>query len=381
MRRRQFVSLTALAGLGAMVSRADGAPATREQAPPRARTATPGPVLGCQRAPTDSRRLQHFKRHGVDHICGYPENEADPASWTVESLARLRDRCAAHGVSLDMVQFPMLSSASIDRLSAQHDMNPQLVAGLGKAIMRGKDPERQREIEFVQAIIRNCARAGIPAIKYNLNLLGVLRTADTPGRGGTRYSTWRLAEATEEPPLTAAGVVSAEAAWERITYFLERVVPVATEHKVRLACHPHDPGVPPRGFRGVVRVLGTVDGMRRFVDIAASPYHGLNLCLGTTAEMLQDPNREIHDVIRDFGERQKIFNIHFRNIRGRRDDFQETFPDEGDMDMVAVMRTLKSVGYQHMVMPDHLPRHDDDPRGDQAFAFGYGYIKALLQAV
>lgn len=378
MRRRQFVSLTGLAGLGALASgTAAGAAGGQAPGPPSGR----GPVLGCQRAPTDVRRLQHFKRHGVDHICGYPDNEADPASWTVESLTRLRDRCAEQGVSLDMVQFPMLSSASIDRMSAQHDMNPQLVAGLGKAIMLGKDPERQREIELVQTIIRNCARAGIPAIKYNMNLLGVLRTADTPGRGGTRYSTWRLAEAKEEPPLTAAGVVSADAAWERMTYFLERVVPVAAEHKVRLACHPHDPGVPPRGFRGVVRVLGTVDGMKRFVEIAPSPWHGLNLCLGTTAEMLQDPRREIHDVIRYFGERKKIFNIHFRNIRGRRDDFQETFPDEGDMDMVAVMRTLKAVGYQHMVMPDHLPRHDDDPRGDQAFAFGYGYIKALLQAV
>jgi len=128
-------------------------------------------------------------------------------------------------------------------------------------------------------------------------------------------------------------------------------------------------------------VLGTVEGMKRFVDISSSPYHGLNLCLGTTAEMLRYPNREIHDVIRYFGERRKIFNIHFRNIRGRRDEFQETFPDEGDMDMVAVMRSLKQVGYSFMVMPDHLPQHADDPQGDQAFAFGYGYIKALLQAV
>ena len=376
MKRRQFVTLAGLAGLGAVVPKgSEGQTAGGAGGP------APGPVLGCQRAPTDLRRLQHFKRHGVDHICGYPDKEADPASWTVESLMKLRERCASQGVSLDMVQFPMLSSASIDRMTAQHDMNPQLVAGLGKAIMLGKDPDRQREIEFAQTIIRNCARAGIPAIKYNMNLLGVLRTADTPGRGGTRYSTWRLADAREEPPLTAAGAVPTDVAWERITYFLERVVPVAEEHKVRLACHPHDPGVPPRGFRGVVRVLGTVEGMKRFVDIAASPYHGLNLCLGTTAEMLQDPKREIHDVIRYFGQRGKIFNIHFRNIRGRRDDFQETFPDEGDMDMVAVMRTLKQVGYEHMVMPDHLPRHDDDPRGDQAFAFGYGYIKALLQSV
>jgi mannonate dehydratase len=376
MKRRKFVTLAGIAGLGAVVPEAGA----RHQAAGQLGRSS-GPVLGCQRAPTDRRRLQHFKRHGVDHICGYPDDAANPSTWTVESLSALRDRCAGEGVSLDMVEFPMLSSASIDTLTPQHDMNPQLVAGLGKAIMLGKDPERQREIEFVQTIIRNCARAGIPAVKYNMNLIGVLRTADTPGRGGARNSTWRLADAKEEPALTAAGVVSGDTAWERITYFLERVVPVATEHRIRLACHPHDPGVPPRGFRGVVRVLGTVDGMKRFVDIASSPYHGLNLCLGSTAEMLQDPARQIHEVIRYFGERQKIFNIHFRNIRGRRDDFQETFPDEGDMDMVAVMRTLKQVGYQHMVMPDHLPRHDDDPRGDQAFAYAYGYIKALLQAV
>jgi mannonate dehydratase len=376
MKRRKFVTLAGIAGLGAVVPEAGA----RHQAAGQLGRSS-GPVLGCQRAPTDRRRLQHFKRHGVDHICGYPDDAANPSTWTVESLSALRDRCAGEGVSLDMVEFPMLSSASIDTLTPQHDMNPQLVAGLGKAIMLGKDPERQREIEFVQTIIGNCAKAGIPAVKYNMNLIGVLRTADTPGRGGARNSTWRLADAKEEPALTAAGVVSGDTAWERITYFLERVVPVATEHKIRLACHPHDPGVPPRGFRGVVRVLGTVDGMKRFVDIASSPYHGLNLCLGSTAEMLQDPARQIHEVIRYFGERQKIFNIHFRNIRGRRDDFQETFPDEGDMDMVAVMRTLKQVGYQHMVMPDHLPRHDDDPRGDQAFAYAYGYIKALLQAV
>ena len=374
MKRREFVSIAGLAGAAAF---ARPRLADAVQAP----AAVSKMVAGCQRAPTDVRRLQHFKRHGIDHICGYPDRPDDPASWSVTALSALRERCQAHGVSLDMVQFPTLSSASIDRSSLQHAANPLRAASHGKAIMLGKEPERQREIDEVCAIIRNCAAVGIPAAKYNMNLLGVLRTPDTPGRGGSTYSTWKLADAKEDPPLTAAGVVSADAAWERMTYFLERVVPVAEEHKVRLACHPHDPGVPPSGFRGIARVLGTVEGMKRFVEIKASPYHGLNLCLGSTAEMLQDPRTEIHDVIRYFGTRGKIFNIHFRNIRGRRDDFQEVFPDEGDMDMVAVMRTLKEVGYQHMVMPDHMPHHADDPRQDQAFAFGYGYITALIQAV
>ena len=128
-------------------------------------------------------------------------------------------------------------------------------------------------------------------------------------------------------------------------------------------------------------MLGTPEGLRKFVSIQESPYHGLNLCLGTTAEMLQDPRREIHDIIREFGRRKKIFNIHFRNIRGKRDDFQEVYPDEGDMDMLRVALTLHEVGYEFMLMPDHVPGHPDDPQGLQAFAFAYGYIAGILQAV
>jgi mannonate dehydratase len=28
-----------------------------------------------------------------------------------------------------------------------------------------------------------------------------------------------------------------------------------------------------------------------------------------------------------------------------------------------------------------MPRHPDDPKSLQSYAFGYGYIKALIQAV
>ena len=170
-------------------------------------------------------------------------------------------------------------------------------------------------------------------------------------------------------------------AWERITYFLERVIPVCNEYKIRAACHPHDPGVPPRGYQGICRVLGTVDGLKKFVSIEESPYHGLNFCLGTVAEMLTDPGRQIGDVIRYFGQRQKIFNVHFRNIRGRRGDFQEVYPDEGDVNMLEAARTLRKVGYSGMLMPDHVPHQPDDPKGDEGFAFCYGYIKGILQAL
>ena len=178
-----------------------------------------------------------------------------------------------------------------------------------------------------------------------------------------------------------AGHVDADKFWERITYFLDRVIPVANEYKIRMACHPHDPGVPPEGYQGVDRVLGTVDGLKKFITIQESPYHGLNFCQGTVSEMLADPGKEIYDVIRYFGTRKKIFNVHFRNIRGHRDDFVEVYPDEGDVDFVKAIQVYKEVGYPYMLMPDHVPLAANDPDGLQSFAFCYGYIRGLMQSL
>ena len=323
-------------------------------------------VVGCQRGPTNDDFLTMLKRNGVAHCCGYPESLSG-GSFKLEAMERLVALGRKHGVSIDMIQLP-LSSSYITKSASQN-------------IMMGKSPERDREIDNVCQIIRDCQKAGIPAVKYNLTILGVMSTEPVTGRGGNIQRAWDLSKASQDPPLTEAGAAPAAVMWERITYFLKRVVPVANEHKVRLACHPHDPGVPPSGFRGVDRVLGTVEGLKKFVSIEESPYHGLNFCQGTVTEMLQDPGKEIFDVIRYFGQRKKIFNVHFRNIKGKRDKFYETYPDEGDINFVRAMQVYKEVGYPYMMMPDHMPRHPKDPGGNQAFAFAYGYIKALIQAV
>ena len=318
--------------------------------------------LGCQSGPTSDHRLQFFARHGVKNICGVPESK-EP---TADELLQLKERAAKWDISIDAITPSFLASGHIDRTERP-------------AIMLGQSPERDRDIESFQNLIRNCAKAEIPAIKYNMSILGVLRTGRTPGRGGVGYSTWRLRDAKPRTPSTRAGRVTADIYWERITYFLERVVPVANEYKIRIACHPHDPGVPPViGYQGVDAVLGTVDGLKKFISIQESPYHGLNFCQGTISEMLENPGKEI---FKYFGSRKKIFNVHFRNVRGKRDDFIEVYPDEGDVDMVKAMLAYRDVDYPYMIMPDHVPYHPDDPGGSQTFAFAYGYIRALIQAV
>ena len=204
---------------------------------------------------------------------------------------------------------------------------------------------------------------------------------DRASRASLLVSTaFDYSKAKEDPPLTEAGLVSADDHWERITHFLKRVAPVAEEYKVKIGCHPHDPPMPPgKAFRGVHRVMGSVEGLKRFVSIRENPYHGLNFCQGTVSEMLDKPGEQIYDVIRYFGERKKIFNVHFRNIKGHILKFQETFPDNGDVNMIRAMRVYKEVGYDGMIMPDHAPRIAGDEGGRQAFAFEFGFIAALIQ--
>ncbi|MGH9581930.1 MAG: mannonate dehydratase [Bryobacteraceae bacterium] len=322
--------------------------------------------LGTQHDSSDE-TLRASAAFGVTHICSRLPSAKSDESWSVEGLSKLREHVESFGIRLEAVSLP-LSSVPIARAE-----NP--------AILLGKSPEREREIDQICQMIENCACAGIPIVKYNINILGVVRTERVPGRGGASYSAFDYAKEPKDLPLTEAGRVSSETMWERIAYFLKRVVPVAEASKVKMACHPHDPAMPATGFRGVQRVLGSVEGLKRLIEINPSPYHGLNFCQGSVSEMLPHPGREIFDVIRYFGTRKKIFNVHFRNIHGGFLHFEETFPDAGDVDMLKALRVYKEVGYDRMIMPDHVPRIEGDTGGRQAFAFAFGYIRGLLQAV
>jgi mannonate dehydratase len=345
---------------------ADGSPAAaQDKQPPRKALMK----AGHQNRSSDA-DLRVLAALGVGHICAELPSRTLDDNWSVQGLTRLRERVEKFGIKLAMVPLP-LSSSYISR--AEYP-----------SIMLGKDPERDRDIERICTMIRNAAEAGIPAVKYNLTILGVVRTANKPGRGGATYKSFVYDEAKEKDsdPPKESGPVSAEQMWERITHFLKRVVPVAEKARVRLCCHPHDPAMPAdKGYRGVHRVLGSVEGLKKFLDVVPSPYHGLNFCQGTVAEMLKEPGKEIYDVIRWFGSRGKIFNVHFRNIKGGFLNFQETFPDDGDVDMIRCMRVYREVGYDGMIMPDHAPQIEGDTRQAQAFAFAFGYIQALIGMV
>jgi mannonate dehydratase len=371
MHRRAFVRLAA-AGVPAAALAEAMVSAQQAQAPAASGIVAPTTSprvrmkVGTQHGDSDA-VLRACAAFGVGNICGALPSAALDEAWSVEGLSRLRDRVASYGISLDMVPLPMSSS------EISHAEMPAIYLAAG--------PERDRRIDDISQMIRNCARAGIFGVKYNFTLIGIPRSGTAPGRGRARYSEFVYERAKQDPPLTLAGRVDADTYWERITYFLERVVPVAEEYKVKMGCHPQDPGVPKgSGWRGVDAVLGSPDGLEKFVSIKESPYHGLNFCQGTVSEQLEKPGEQIFDVIRHFGLRKKIFSVHFRNIEGGFLNFRETFIDNGSVDMLKAMRVYKEVGYDGMLMPDHVPQVEG-VASDQGFAFAFGYIKALIAAV
>ncbi|WP_448208039.1 mannonate dehydratase [Azospirillum sp. sgz302134] len=280
-----------------------------------------------------------------------------------------------------------------------------------------RDPAKAAAMaERLRHNIQAAADGGVDMVKYTVAMVGITRTGVVDGRGGMKCSTFRAADyraesdarfsywgtvlpedetGTKPSPLAARGapetcgqVMASEAGgiseadgWRAIEYLVEAILPTAEKAGVKLACHPHDPAYPPGGLNGVHHVLGSLDGLRRFIALAPeSKSLGFNFCQGTIAEMSANPTGTVLEAIREFGQQDRIFMVHFRNIKGGYLDFREALPDEGSVDMAACVRAYREVGYQGILCPDHVPFSDLDPDRERFFAFALGYTKALLQA-
>ncbi len=327
--------------------------------------------VGTQQGGTGKENLEFLARHGVYNMDGGAPKFIDGVGWDLEDSLAKKEACAKYGISLDAYHLP-LTSAGIKRVKTPN-------------IMLGKSPERDREIEMIQQMIAVAGKSDVRLLLYNTTIHPVLRTGKTldPARGNSSYSTWKYDEAVlKNQPHAMAGEVSVDEIYERITYLLDRILPVAKEYKVKLGNHIADPPTPV-GYGGITRWNSPdiFEGIKRFAQLYDSEYHGFNLCLGSTAEGLKDPKTEILPIIKWVGERKQIFNIHLRNIKGGWNNFREVYPDNGDMDFLEVIRALRDVGYGGMIMPDHIPQHQDPASRLQGYAFAYGYHKALIQAV
>ena len=206
----------------------------------------------------------------------------------------------------------------------------------------------------------------------------VWRTSkDEELRGRARTSSYDH-ELASNAPLSFGREYSEADLWASYEHFVRAVLPVARESGVTLALHPDDP--PVKSLGGVARIFRNLDGFKRAIEvIAPDPNHKLDFCMGTWAEMGVD---EMFESMRYFGERGKIAYVHFRNVRGAVPCTMETFIDEGDVDVVQAMMLLVEIGFDGLIIDDHVPGMVNDTAwAHRGRAYATGYIKGLLRAV
>jgi len=300
-------------------------------------------------------KLQFIKQLGVKDVLLNTPLLPGETHWEFMDLLHLRMMCEDAGLRL----------AAIENVPRKFYMKAML--GL---------PGRDEQIEHMATTIRNMGRAGIPIFGYDWMPNGVWRTSrSTPGRGGAKVTSFDM-ELARNAPLTHGRVYTEEEMWANYEYFLKAIVPVAEEAGVKLALHPDDPPVESLG--GIARIFRNFEGFKRAIEIVDSPVNGLDFCHGCWSEMGTD----VMAAIRYFGERGKIFYVHFRDVQGTVPRFQECFVNEGNSNMFEVLKTLKEVGFTGFLIPDHVPHMIDDTQwGHRGRAYAIGYMTALLEVV
>lgn len=304
--------------------------------------------------------LREMKQIGVNYVLmGGP-----PMPWTEERLREISEKLKAAGLK----PWNMMIGGFPNTLYGR--------------------PGRDEEIERFKQSIRAAGKIGLPVIEYNFYAHRAIEGYyEEDGRGGAGLTAFSADRVKDLPALPNEGVHDLGSMWQNITYFLKAVIPVADECNVRLALHPNDP--PVAVSRGSGQIMGTVEGWKHLISIVNSPANGITFDCGVTREMGHDPV----EVCRYFGSRDRINHVHYRNVKVRKpyDEYTEVFIDEGDNNMLAIMRELVKVKYRRLIYPEHERALDYDRKvgihnqypgggGYAGMVYDVGYARAMLQA-
>lgn len=243
-------------------------------------------------------------------------------------------------------------------------------------------PGRDEQIANYQNIIRNMGKAGIPILGHHFCPNWAWRTTlKATGRGGANVAAYDKARESDGnayvyPYITDAEFPAREALWENYLYFMKAVLPVAEASGVCLMAHPSDPPLPE--VDGKARILVSMEDFQRADAATSSDAWAINLCLGCFSQI--GGEAKVLEAIRYWGERKKIALVHFRDVQGCGEKFQECFLGEGNYNPAKVLLALKQVGYDGCIMDDHVPYTVNATRwGHLGRAHETGYIQGMLK--
>lgn len=309
---------------------------------------------------TSEEHLSFVKQLGLDYVVVWTSGERT----TYENLLKLRQTIEAAGLK---------------------------VANVGNGSTHNQDkitlnlPGREEKIEEYKNFLRVAGKAGYHTSIYAHMANGIWSTDRELSRGASaraldmekaRTVGWKTRSGTFYPDKPTHGrVYTEQEIWDNWEYFIKKAAPVAEEAGIRIGIHPDDP--PVRVLGGIPRIFSSFEGYKQALEIADSPNVGLCLCVGCWLEGGKLMGKDVLETIRYFGERNKIFKVHFRNVEAPLPHFIESFLDNGYMDMYKVMKALVEVNNHCSVIDDHVPRMVGGRRTGDAFSIGY--MRALLE--
>lgn len=313
---------------------------------------------------------------GIKYIQMNTPALGDPSAgvWTFDMLKDLKDKIESYGL-----EFLMIENVPLN-------FYDKVILGL---------PGREEQLENYCSIIKNMGKLNIKILGHHFSPTFVWRSKmDAPGTGGSKAAEFKASEFTNNDALyeimkrkrhlldynvfEIADGLTAEQLFENYKYFMDYVLPVAEENNVKLALHPDDP--PLRNFGNFQRMIATEDDHKRLANRFPSDYWGANLCLGCCSEM--GGGASVHNLIDLYAKQNKLFGIHFRDVKGVMPEFTECFLGEGNYNPAKVMKHLIEVGFDGPLMEDHVNAMDYDSQyGHRARAHEIGYMKGLVNAV
>ncbi|MGH7992708.1 MAG: mannonate dehydratase [Limisphaerales bacterium] len=289
--------------------------------------------------------------------------------WSAKELHALRTAVEAEGLKLEAIE-------NFDP-AHWHDV---LLDG----------PQKERQLENIKVIIRNLGEAGIPIMGYNFSIAGVCGRTTGPYARGAAMSVgmegpldepmpngmvWNMVYDSRAPKGFVPPIAPDEL-WRRLEYFLSEVLPVAEAANVKLALHPDDPPMP--AMRGQPRLVYQPQLYQKVIDLNPSPANALEFCVGTLAEMSQG---DVYEAVDTYSRQGRLAYVHLRNVRGKAPFYQETFIDEGDVDVPRILRLLKQNNFDGVIIPDHTPQMNCAAPWHAGMAYALGYLRAALQGL
>ncbi len=240
--------------------------------------------------------------------------------------------------------------------------------------IKAGDEKRDESIEKAIKMFPIMDALDIRCICFNFMAhIGWFRTKnDIPERGGARVTGFDI---NDFKPVEAK--ITKDVLWANYEYFIRAVLPYAEKHGIKLALHPDDP---PRDLGGVERIMTSADNIDRAVNgIVKSDSLGITMCQATYHIM----GEKLSEVIPRFAD--KIMFVHFRNTRGNINSYQETYHDNGEIDMAEVMKIYRKCGVDVPIRVDHVPTMVGEDMKNQGYDaigryFAIGYLKGILDA-